>query len=103
MLGRMTMEAVHLIRRFIELLMDRDEDFHMVFIGIEKSYDRIPCEVSWRYLQKKKVLVTYIGVTKDMYYEFPIDVRIREGSTLRSFLFTSVMDKLTKEILNEIL
>jgi len=49
------------------------------------------------------VLVTYIGVTKDMYYEFPIDVRIREGSTLRSFLFTSVMDKLTKEILNEIL
>jgi len=64
------MEAVHLIRRFIELLMDRDEDFHMVFIGIEKSYDRIPCEVSWRYLEKKKVLVTYIKSVGDIYWSY---------------------------------
>jgi len=110
------MEAVHLIRRLMEFYRDRRRDLHMVFINLEKAYDRVPREVLWRCLEKRSVLLTYMRVVEDMYDgvrtrvrtlvgdtgDFPIDTGLHQGSQLSPFLFTVVMDELTREIQDEI-
>jgi len=114
--GKSTIEVTYLLRKLIGLYRDRKVDLYIVFIDLEKAYDRVPHEVLWRCLEEKRVLLWYIRVIKNIYEEGRTSVRTPKGVTndlfidrglhrgfaLSHFLFTLVVDELTRGIQDEL-
>jgi hypothetical protein len=84
------------------------KDMHMIFIDLEKAYDKVPSNVMWWGLQKHKVSSKYITLIKDMYDNVVTSVRTSDGDTndfpinigsaLSPYLFALVIDEVTRDI-----
>ena len=77
--GRSTMKVIFLVRQVMERY--REKDLHMIFIDLEKTYDKIPRNVMWWALNKHKVSTKYVGLIKDMYNNVVTSVRTSDGDT----------------------
>ncbi|KAJ7949585.1 Retrovirus-related Pol polyprotein LINE-1 [Quillaja saponaria] len=109
---RSTMEAIFLLRKLMEKYRETKKDIYMVFIDLEKAYNKVPRQVLWWVLEKKMVPTKYVEVIKDMYEgvmtrvqtvddmtgEFPITIGVHQGSSLSPYLFSLVIDELTYNI-----
>ena len=88
----------------------------MVFIDLEKAYDKVSRNIIWWALEKKGVTKRYIEMIQDMYSramtivrtvvgetnDFSITVGLHKGSALSSYLFALVMDELTRHMQDEV-
>ena len=77
--GRSTIKAIHLLRQLIERF--RERKLHMVFIYLEKAYDKVSRKVLWWTLMKKGVPIKYIDIIKNMYDGVVANVRTCRGIT----------------------
>ena len=51
----------------MERFREQKKDLYLVFIDLEKAYDKIPRNVMWWSLDKHKVPSKYVTLIKDMY------------------------------------
>jgi Reverse transcriptase (RNA-dependent DNA polymerase) len=65
--GRFTMEAIFLIRQLMKRHREHKKDLHMIFIDLEKTYDKVPRNIMWWALERKQVPTKYVTLIKDMY------------------------------------
>ncbi|KAL5181119.1 LINE-1 retrotransposable element ORF2 protein [Glycine soja] len=79
--GRSTMEAIYLLRRVMKQYRMNQQDLHLIFIDLEKAYDRVPREILWKALEKKGVRVAYIRAIQDMYDRVSTSVRTQGGES----------------------
>ena len=73
--GRSTTEIIFLIRQVMERFREQKKDLYLVFIDLEKAYDKIPRNVMWWDLNKHKVPSKYVTLINDMYNNVVTSVR----------------------------
>ena len=110
--GRGTVDAIFALRQMMEKHREKQKGLHMVFIDLEKAYDRVPRQEVWRCLREKGVPEKYVRIIQDMYERaeaniktsvgltksFPVNVGLHQGSALSPYLFDLVMDVVTQGI-----
>jgi hypothetical protein len=65
----------------MERYREQKEDLHMVFIDLEKAYDKIPRTVMWWVLEKHKVTTKYITLIRYMYDNVVTSVSAGDSET----------------------
>jgi Reverse transcriptase (RNA-dependent DNA polymerase) len=114
--GRSTMEVIFLIRQLMKRHWEQNKDLYMIFIDLEKAYDKILRNIMWWALKRKLVPTKYVTLIKDMYTNvvtcvracddesdiFSIKIGLHQGSALSPYIFTLVMDEITKDIQGDI-
>ena len=84
----------------------------IIFVDLEKAYDRVPRYIIWWALRKNFFGEQYIKVIQDMYdgcttsvrtlirstESFEVKVGLHQGSALSPLLFIIVMDVISKEV-----
>ena len=110
MAGRSTTEPIFMLRQVMEKFRKRRQKMHIVFVDLEKAYDRVPRSVVWKVLKERGVAGAYMRVVKDMYDgvttkiktrigvsdSFEVKVGVHQGSALSPYLFILVLDHLLK-------
>jgi hypothetical protein len=110
--GRSAIEAIFTIRQIMERRWESGEVMHMVFIDLEKAYDRLPRRKVWECLKKRGVSNSLTDRIQSTYEKnvscvqtnvgrsewFEVREGVRQGSVLSPSLFLIVMDELLRAV-----
>ena len=80
--GMSTTEPVFALRQLQEKCREKNKDLHMVFVDLEKAFDRITRDLIWWFLRKKRVPVEYVKIVQDMYRLSKTQVVTHKGETV---------------------
>src|SRR5215469_11890642 len=108
--GKSTIQPVFMLRQMMEKYRRSRKGMHIVYVDLEKAYDRVPRELVWE-VRKRAVAEQYVEVIRDMYRDsstcvkmtsgnsgsFRVRIGVHQGLALSPYLFILVLD----EILNE--
>ena len=78
--GMSTTEPVFALRQIQEKRREKNKDLHMVFVDLEKAFDRIPRDLFWWCLRKKGLPEEYVKIVQDMYRSSKTQVVTRKGN-----------------------
>ena len=109
--GRGTADAVFILRQLLEKYTARKRELILVFVDLEKAFDRVPRDVLWWALRSLGVDEWLVGVVLAMYDgavaqvrvggelsdEFPVTVGVHQGSALSPLLFLAVLEAISRE------
>ena len=79
--GMPTTEPVFALRQLQAKCREKNKDLHMVFVDLEKAFDRIPRDLIWWCLRKKGVPEEYVKIVQDMYRSCKTKVVTQKGET----------------------
>ena len=110
--GRGTVDAIFIVRQLMEKYRQGQKNLDIVFIDLEKAYDRVPREEIWRCLRLRGIPEYLVQSIMDMYQDstttirtavgetepFRVNVGLHQGSVLSPFLFVTLMDVLTEDL-----
>ena len=110
--GRSTTDAISILRLTMEKNREKQKGLHLIFIDLEKAYDRVPGQEVWRCMRIKGVPEKYVRVVKDMYADekttmrrcvgetedFTVKVGLHQGSTVSLYLFDLIMDVIAEGV-----
>ena len=62
--GRGTTDAIFAVRQLMEKHREKQKELHMVFVDLEKAYDRVPRQEVWRCMREKGVPEIYVMIVR---------------------------------------
>ena len=104
------LNAIFAARQVIEKHREMQKELHMVFIDLEKAYDRVPRQEVWRCLAEQGVPEKYVRLVKDTYEDartqvntsigvtdkITVRVGLHQGSSLSPYLFDMLLDVMVR-------
>ena len=110
--GRSTTDAISILKQIIEKHGEGQKNIRVIFVDLEKAYDSIPREETWRSSRERNVPEKYIRLVQDMHQGcqpvvrraagesngFGVEVGLHQGSALSPYLFLLLMDVLTEDV-----
>ena len=109
--GKSTIELIFTLRMTQEKYLEKQKERHLVFVDLEKAYDRLP-RVDLVGTEKKGVEEVYVKAIQDMYTDcktamrthagttasFEVGVGLHQGSAISPPLFIIIMDVIAENI-----
>ena len=109
--GRGCTDAFFALRQLCKRAIEYYQDLHLVFVDLEKAFDRVNRDKLWKVLEQYGVMGQLLDNTRAIYANsksavhtasrtsdwFPVTSGVRQGCNLPPLFFVIYMDQITKE------